>query len=333
MAAREGTPGLLPHQRCNKRSYVVGADLVDELGRKGQGLDKLGWFKQYKAELWQWRRVDELPPVALAIAALVHVFHGLRRGVSGCGLQVTVEQLAAVVGCSERMAQYGIRSLVDAGWVLRRRRAAAIEWDCRRCRRCAAARAGLLWRGRPARFHQKAEIHAVLYLTPKAAVRISRRGEVRSDVLRRTGGLVGSLLKTFSQKLRLLAWRVTDAVTNCTPSLKGVSASTSKSSTSSPVGSRPIFGTGPPELVGLALHRTTTAARRVGLRVERVELQRAWRLWRRGQLVHPWQLWPEVATMGPDEGHRRRAWAIRQLERLVEVFSEEIVAGRAGTGR
>lgn len=290
------TPGLMPWQRCNPRSYVVGRDLVE--------LED-GLCQRFAGELGQWSLSDELGATALGLVALLSVFRGLRRSGNGCGLQAPVELLAAKLGKSERMTQYAIAKLQEIGWVRRHKRRVKVDWVDSQGRR-----------------HIEADVHAVLYLTPKAYTRVSRRGETRQLVVHDgsrkrvlvAAGAVGNLLKTLSAKLRVLARRVTDAVERCTPPQGEKTQHFFNRRTSGPVGPRPVFGTGPPPLVAAEL---VAATRHAGLLVERSQLETLHRLWSEGRLTIA-RAWPDMVK---NSDARRRAWLQQQLERLVRVFS------------
>ena len=186
------TTGLPRARYCNPRTYVVQADLRE----LPQGLAKTN-----AAELRQWSKLDELPPTALAIAAVLYAFTGLRRGPHGCGTQAPLEAWARLLGCSRRMVAYGFEALEAAGWASRRRRLVRHEWT---------DEAGHTW--------QRCDVHGVAYLLPKGAVRIARRGETRRGRRLMSEGVVGKLLRVAGLRLRMLARRVTDAPNGCTPS-------------------------------------------------------------------------------------------------------------------
>lgn len=327
---RIGSPKLLPHERRNPRTYVQGYDLVDELGRPGRGLPP-GFFKQHKAELWQLRRrfaSKQLPPSAIAYAVLLLSIRGLRSTGLGCALQAPLEKTAELLGCSKRMAGYAIAALVKAGWARRHQRNAKVTWTEKR----------KLQSGKVVDVeHLEAEVHSVTYLTRFGAVALERAGATR-QLLKQKGhqprrflvqaGVVGSALRALSRKLRELARRVTDAVNELPPLLRSsASATTSNRLWSEPVGSRPDFGTGPPERVGPStLHRLAGAARRAGLLVEGVELERLYRLWCAQQLTIG-TAWPDLVR---NSTAKRRHWLITELGKFARVFSREaLLAGRA----
>lgn len=186
-AVRQTWPGLPPERMQNPSVYVVESDLAE----------LRGLVDEHRAELQQWRRRDGLSPTALVIRAVLSVFRGLRGGRDGCGGQVPMRAWSLITGRSERMCSYAFAELAAAGEAWRRPRLINHEWvDAS---------------GVP---RKRADVHAVAYLSPLGAVRVTRRyekkrrGETRRKGVLRAAGLVGKLLKTLSQKLRLIAVRV-----------------------------------------------------------------------------------------------------------------------------
>lgn len=198
------SPGLPLSLYCNPRTYVVQGDLA-ELGRD--------WRPRHAPELARWSRETELSPTALTIAAVLHAFRGLRRGPHGCGTQAPLEAWARLVGCSRRMAAYAFDQLEAAGWARRHRRLVKHEWTDEQ---------GRAWK--------RCDVHGASYLTAKGAVRVGVRLEQR--------GVVEKLWRTAAAKLRVLARRVTDALFDCTPSLRrSAKPKASNSRSGFPVGS------------------------------------------------------------------------------------------------
>jgi hypothetical protein len=151
-------PGLKPHQRCNPRSYVTGRDF------RGW---KTGLCQAHGGELRQWSRQDELSTTAAAILAFLSVFHGLRSGPEGCGVQMTLEGWSKLLGRSRRAVAYAFDQLDARGLVRRRRRLVKVDWvdDSGKAR-------------------TRADVWGVAYLTKLGAVRIARRGETRRLMVR-----------------------------------------------------------------------------------------------------------------------------------------------------
>lgn len=188
------SPGLPRAKMCNPRSYVVQADLA-ELGRElvPRNLSELEGRSRCYGK-------GELSPTALCIAAVLSVFRGLRGGRDGCGVQAPLEAWARLCGRSRRQVAYAFAQLEAAGWVARRRRLVRHRWT---------DELGRTW--------ERADVHGAAYLLPKGAARTAPaawRKAGRAEVI----GLVGKLLRTAGQKLRVLARRVTDALVRCTPS-------------------------------------------------------------------------------------------------------------------
>lgn len=281
-------PGLKLSQRCDSNVYVVGLDVLDQVPP--------GLMQRHAGELAQWRIRDELSPTALGIVAVLSLYRGLKAGPDGCGLQVSVEAWCTVLGRSRRQVCQAFDELKAAGWIKRFRRLVKVDWTDELGRR-----------------HQRADVHAVTYLTLYGFRRISRRGETRRLVVRdgterrslEAAGVVGTLLVALSRKLTVLARRITDALKSRTPfsgwrAVKPFSVAGGKSP-------RPVeTSTGPPPLAGddaLALEEGEPGQLRDRWRAGKLTAERAWpRAWRSAD-------------------QRRRVELLDKFERRVLVWS------------
>ena len=100
---------LEPHE-LTTRTHALAADF-DSLGR--------GFFDAHRAELEQLRRELELPPAALRCALLLLWLPAPAGRPSTVGHQLTTEQEARLVGCSEGHVKKMHRLLGAAGLILR----------------------------------------------------------------------------------------------------------------------------------------------------------------------------------------------------------------------
>jgi hypothetical protein len=286
-------PGLKPHQRCNPRSYVTGRDF------RGW---KTGLCQAHGGELRQWSRQDELSTTAAAILAFLSVFHGLRSGPEGCGVQMTLEGWSKLLGRSRRAVAYAFDQLDARGLVRRRRRLVKVDWvdDSGKAR-------------------TRADVWGVAYLTKLGAVRIARRGETRRLMVRAgrservlvCAGVVGSLLKTHRDELRVMATRVTGRTEGTAPPPPRWRKTHhyNPSSVRAPVGPRCFHEPRvlPPQpRAALNAHRSRKASREGDRRS--VELER---LWSQKLLTAP-TAWPDVWRTADARG---RQWLREQFER------------------
>lgn len=317
-------PGLAPSQMHNPTAYVVVEDV-----RELRDLVKV-----HQAELQQWRRRDALAATSLAICAVLGLFRGLRGGLDGCGVQIPIRVWAQVLGVSERMVAKAFVQLELAGLAWHRRRLVKHEWvDGNGIAR------------------QRADVHAVAYLSKLGMVRLSRRNEKqrrglearavvkngRSVRVLFAGGIVGKLLATLATKIRGIALRVTDAAERFTPT--AVSETTSPASKqrqrSSPVGSAAGRGSHWP---ARARRKPGAEPPAAGTKGDRAKL---FELWRRGQLT-PESAWPDFWKKAhlpyrdrrghhQERNEKSRRWLIRCAEELAIEFSraelELLVAG------
>ena len=211
------------------------------------------------------------------------------------------------------MVSYAFAELAAAGLVWRRPRLVKVRWTDAN---------GTTW--------QRADVHAVAYLSKLGAVRLSRRheqrrGETRRLVVTSAGekrvlvafGLVGKLLETAREKMRLLARRVATLQNDFRPTAVQRFRRNQTESKAAPHGGR--FSSG---ALLSALGTPCKAGPDPGAAGKgdgQLERQRA--LFRRGRLTVE-NAWPDLWTKPPDTGRTRRHWwLIREFEKLVRELS------------
>ncbi len=310
-------PGLKPHQMHNPSSYVVEGDLRD-LG------DDL--VDRFAGELLQWRQRDGLSPTALAICAILGLFRGLRDGQDGCGVQAPIRAWAARLGRSTRMVNKAFEELAIAGLVWRRQRLVKVSW----------VDAGGVSRS-------QADVHAVAYLSKLGMVRLSRRyekrrrGEIKRLVVKAgvesrvlvASGIVGKLLGTLKEKLRVIARRVAALPNRFRPtaSHRDKEKRKTEAQRGSPVGNA----------VGPSSHRQTRASSNPGADPPVAGMgsgsAKLFEIWKRGDLT-PATAWPDLwrplKQLWVDQSGvphfeprtKKHWWLIREFEKLVRAFTK-----------
>jgi hypothetical protein len=266
------------------------------------------------------------------VLALLQPFRGLRDGVDGCGLQLTLATWSRLLGRCRRMVQYAFDELAARGFIRRHRRYVARAWS--EWRRDKKTRELELVE------HQTVDIPYAVYLTRYGARRLERRGETRQltviagqgrvRVLRATG-LVGNLLATLGQILKTLALRLSEPAETLHPSRYSTGSSRSpivsaappfgRKSVSGPHGPAPPTTAQPVPDSALHGHLGGEGHRRAA---------QAWReqldeLWRRGAGSAA-AAWPDLWSIAGDDYRRQ---LVEQFEPYRRAITRRIQEGYA----
>lgn len=242
---------------------------------------------RYRPEVETWRRRDRrekglkaprLSPSAHVLLAVLAAWRGLHEGPAGCGVQVSIRALAAVLGVSRRMASYALAQLVKQGLIKRRPRQVVCRWFD-----------GVTW-------WAHADVHSVCYVTARGLKRLeARQGKRIRLVVGARGdrrvltvfGLVGDLVQASIEKMRFVARRLSALKKRFRPTARHPEAK--EKQTSAPQGGR--------ALVRKTIDRPPTPSRSgtdpPGAGTGTDELERLRKLWERGALS-PDLAWPEA---------------------------------------
>lgn len=202
--ARTRSPDLPREAFRNPDSYVVGPDLWRVRNVCGR----------FAGELLQWCDATGVAPTACGLLAVLLVFAGTTHGFQ---LPVGSDErepgtLAGVLGVCRRAVNNAIAALVRGGYVTRHARSVLVAqpWSV----------AGTSY--------GRVQSTSVLYLTPKGAALIERRGETEALTVvagigktrRRVAcGVVGTLLRAHRPELRRIAHRLRGVGGVCTPAV------------------------------------------------------------------------------------------------------------------
>lgn len=225
---RRTLTGLQPEELCTRETYVVEQDFAPALD------DLKGFLQRHQAELRQWYEQDGVTPTLGAMMALLRFFQGLSP--------------AGSVKTTERGRRNGLGVQVPLRWwaaALKRNKNTICE------AKALGEELGLLecyspirpvskvteHRPLEARLQQvttrdgaarsRVHVHGVIYLTPKGAEWLDRRGTTRAELQQRnprqrgTGqvltGIMWDVLRTLRTVRSLVAARFFRAPTEATP--------------------------------------------------------------------------------------------------------------------
>lgn len=172
--------GLKPEELCQPWSYMVEADAARALAKLE------GMADRHAAELAQWHANDGVTPTMGVLLALMRPLHGVpgpkmpkgdRRRLYGLGFQVPLRWLERYSGRHRATVCRALSLCVERGLLAR-------YSNVRKVSRVTARRevplASVVTRDGVER--SSVNVHGVLYLTPKGAAWLDRRGTTSADL-------------------------------------------------------------------------------------------------------------------------------------------------------
>jgi hypothetical protein len=227
-AAKRLPTGLVAEELCSKHVHAVEADFAPVLE------ELRGVAERHRAELRQWYELDGVTPTLGALMALLRFFQGLapniyqpgdRRRLNGLGLQVPQRFLADVFERHRSTICDAFNLGERMGFLLRHSPTRRVDLITKH-RPPGERLEHVTTRDGETRTH--VNVHGVVYLTPKGAAWLDRRGTTRRELGELKGRLRGTrgrvLVGIQAELLRLLktvrlavAKRLTRLPTHPTP--------------------------------------------------------------------------------------------------------------------